>query len=207
MILSNTERKRQRHESILLTLDRLGFATRSQLQRLHNLKSAKNANRILRDMAEYLQFKRMQEKIYYLSKEGRELIGSSKEQKWGQNVEHTLMRNDLFIELGQPASWKNEPMVKIQYKEGLSFKELHFRPDARFQKEKIHHFVEIDITQSMTENKKKIEKYREFYEYFKPTFGHVPVIVFYTTSTTRKARLQEYMKGMSALVYCIDDLR
>lgn len=202
-MLPQTERKRQRHEAILLTLDKLEFVTKGQLQAIHNLGGGKNAYRILKEIKEegYIQCKRMMENIYYLTKEGRELIGSAKEVKWNQNVEHTLMRNDLFVLLGCPDNWKNEPQITMKIKEPLKIKNVTFRPDARFYQNGVHHFVEIDNVQSMGENKKKLNQYQEFKEFFKQQFGHDPKIIFYTKSELRKKRLLEWGEGLNLYIY------
>ncbi|PKR86084.1 replication-relaxation family protein [Heyndrickxia camelliae] len=202
-MLPQTERKRQRHEAILLTLDKLEFVTKGQLQAIHNLGGGKNAYRILKEIKEegYIQCKRIVENIYYLTKEGRELIGSTKDVKWNQNVEHTLMRNDLYVLLGCPDNWKNEPQVKVKVKDGLSHKEINFRPDARFYQKGVHHFVEIDNVQSMGENKKKLQIYYEVKEAFKMQFGHDPKIIFFTKSELRKRRLAEWGEGLNLHIY------
>lgn len=202
-MLPQTEKKKQRHEAILLTLDELGFATKEHLRMIHNLGGHKNAYRILKEITEegYIQFKRLQENIYYLTKEGRELIGSSKEIKWNQNVDHVLMRNDLYVLLGCPDNWKNEPQVKLQFKKGLTYKEISFRPDARFYQDGIHHFVEIDNTQSMAENKKKLKQYIEFRDYFIDEFRSEPKIIFFTKSELRKKRLLEWREELNITVY------
>lgn len=64
--------KEKRIEEILLSLKKCDFLTREQLQKMHGLGGDRNAQRILSDMAEYVNFffedKR---KIYYLNAVGR----------------------------------------------------------------------------------------------------------------------------------------
>ena len=97
----------KRIESILLSLNELDYLTRSQIQELHDLKGVRNANRILQGMSEYLgTFRHEKEKVYYLSQKGRDQIASFNIRKKTQNIEHFLLRNQLYIHLEKPKGWR-----------------------------------------------------------------------------------------------------
>ena len=71
-------KKVQREENILLSLKKLSYLSRSQIQVLHDLGSARNASRILQHMNNYVSSFRDGENIYYLNKDGRERVNSKK---------------------------------------------------------------------------------------------------------------------------------
>ena len=177
-----------------MSLKKLGFLSRSQLQRLHRLGSDRNAQRILKEMEKYLFCFREKENIYYLSKEGRERVGCEVIRKKTQQVNHYLMRNDLYIFYGCPTTWKNEAKMKL--------KDFIIQPDAVFDKEKILHFVEVDHTQSMNVNKKKIDIYKEMYK-INSSFR----LVWVTVTDFRKKKLAELCKGLDCMVYTALDIK
>ena len=90
--------------------------------------------------------------------------------------------------------------------EGLQ--EIRLVPDATFTVEGKHHFVEIDNTQKMQENRKKIELYAKLNPLIKRQFGHDPVLIFYTVTDLRRAKLKEYCKekNVNCLIYTKQDL-
>lgn len=206
--MSLTMKKRKRIEEILLTIQLLGFVSRSQLQEIHALKSDRNALKVLGSMKEWVHCKpspeRFNENVYYLNKEGSEMIGEPEERRWTQSVEHYLMRNDLYIHYKMPESFHVEP--EIQLATGLTQK--YFRPDAYFVQNNTHYFIEVDRTQKMLENKKKIEQYAELDPYLQNKYGAQAKVIFYTSSLIRKDKLtgwcQEHKVKCSVLT--IDDL-
>ncbi|MEN2468221.1 replication-relaxation family protein, partial [Ornithinibacillus sp. JPR2-1] len=105
-----------RQEQILLSLKKLDYLTAKQLNKIHDLKSDRNARRILQQMSSYLSSFYDGQKIYYLSKEGREKINCNIIRTKITTAKHYLMRNDLYIHLKQPANWRNE--VKMISGEG-----------------------------------------------------------------------------------------
>ena len=127
--------------------------------------------------------------VYYLNKEGREWIGSEHEVKWTLQAEHYLMRNDLYIHYKCPESWEVEK--RISFRPALGNTERYIIPDARFHKNGIWHLVEIDRTQSMSTNKKKLDEYAQVSPLIEGEFGHKPVIIFYTMKESRKKLLQD----------------
>lgn len=182
----------------MYSLDKLGFATRSQLQQVHDLGTVRNANRILRDMSEYIHHFRLFENVFYINKNGYDFIGLDKEPlKRNSHVEHYLMRNDMFIYYNCPDDWKNEYPVTFKSKVDLGNgiiqnKEKSIVPDAMFTVNKIYHFLEVDNLQNMKENKKKIDVYKDLALSIKEQFKHTPTIVYYTSSENRKSKLDEW---------------
>ena len=149
--------KQQRIENILLTLRKFDYMNRSQLQAIHNLKSDRNANRFLNDMSEYLcSFRNGLENVYYLSKEGRERVKCDVIRKKTPQIQHFLLRNQLWIHLNCPSGWENE--IKIEAGN------TSIVCDAKYTANNIPVFVEVDISQPMSVNKKKIEKYKKIQE-------------------------------------------
>lgn len=172
----------------------LGFASRSQIQEIHKLGSTRNANRILRDLHEYVNSFRIEESIYYLNQAGIHLLGLDiKPLTKNLQVDHYLMRNDLFIYYKYPRDWRMEIKNKYLVRNdsgGVTSKTI--TPDACFTVNGVHYFAEIDNTQHMNVNQKKIEAYKEFVSSFKEQFKQTPTIVFYTNSENRKKTLDEW---------------
>lgn len=195
----------------MFSLSKLGYLTRSQLQILHDLKSARNASRVLKDMAEFVHMKRHFERegeaVYYLNQKGREITGCEKEYKWTEQVEHYLMRNDLYIHFGCPKDWNPEQKIKFQVRDQLRLTEKIITTDVVFTKDGKYYLVEVDRKQSMTENKKKIRQYAELQNAMRQKFGN-PVIVFYTVSNLRKERLKQWCHeyGLNCIVLTKQDV-
>jgi hypothetical protein len=191
-------------------LVKLRFATREQLQQLHRLGSDRNALRILGELKDYMTIKTLDGRnVYYLSALGREVVGYEDEIKWSQNVGHSIMRNDLYLYLGMPKDWRIEEPVSFQYVNGLTLKEMRIIPDATYTEGGVHHFVEVDHTQSMIENKRKIESYSYLVPSIKQQYNHTPMLIFYTLTELRREKLNTLCKeaGVSCRVYTKEDLR
>lgn len=206
---SNTLRKIMRQEEILQSFEVLRFATREQLQRIHDLKSDRNALKILNQMKDYFHIQvHNGMNVYYLSKKGRDTIGSEIEMKWSLQVEHYLLRNELYIHFNQPSDWRVEHEIVFKPK-GLVTTEKRITADASFTNIGVFHLLEVDRTQSMMENKEKIDLYSELNPLLYERFNQVPVIIFYTTTDFRKKKIEEYclIKGLKCLVYTREDLR
>src|SRR5690625_4544330 len=142
------QKKRQkREERILSHLDRLNFATRKQLQVIENLGGDRNAQRVLKRMEKdrTLLSVRHEQKVYYLSSRGKERIGSNQGRLKRNKIKHTLMRNDLYIKLELPSTWKYEVPINVNGKTLLI-------ADAMYTKGKNYYFVELDKEQAMRTN-------------------------------------------------------
>jgi hypothetical protein len=193
----------ERQEQILHSLDKFGFLSRSHLQRLHRLGGDRNAQKVLKRMEEYLQSFREDQygTVYYLSKIGRQMIGSSKVVRRTLQVRHTLMRNDFFFHVGCPMNWRNEMKVT----DGKTT----LVTDALFVKEKRYNFLEVDNAQTMAENAAKIRRYREMFErgLFQKEFGYFPTLHIVTVSRCRVRRFVELCEGLPVKVYHSEDIR
>ncbi|WP_197200122.1 replication-relaxation family protein [Cytobacillus firmus] len=188
-------KKQKRTETILLSLRRCDYLSREQLQRMHRLGKERNAQRVLYDLSEYMSyFQEGRKKIYYLNAAGREMVQATKIRKKTPQVNHYLMRNDLFISLGRPVSWENE--VKI------ALNNISLIADASYTSNKLHHFVEIDYKQSMAKNSQKIEKYKKI-STINPQFK----LVWVTTTPFRKKKIEKLCEGLKVKVYLWEELR
>jgi Replication-relaxation len=188
-------KKEQRQERILLSLKKLDFLSRTQLQRIHRLGKTRNTNRVLKEMSDYLSSFSHEngEHVYYLNKEGRERVNSTKICKKTTQTDHYLMRNSLYISLGCPASWRSEIKLKVN--------DVHIVADALFEEKGVLHVIEVDHTQKMIENRKKMEKYREIVKLTgKPIKFH-----WITTTHYRQKQLTELCQGLNCIVTLAKD--
>lgn len=198
-----------RQEEILQSFEVLRFATREQLQRIHDLKSDRNALKILNQMKEYFHIQvHNGMNVYYLSKKGRDTIGSDQEMKWSLQVEHHLLRNEFYIHFNCPSDWRVEHEIVFKPK-GLVTIEKRIVADASFTNKGVFHLLEVDRTQSMLENKEKIDRYAELNPLLLERFNHKPIIIFYTTTEIRRKKLKEYCeaKGLTCRIYTKEDFR
>ena len=199
-----------RQEKILLSLNELKFATSEHLRQLHSLGSLRNALKVLNQMKEYLNIRKHNGRnVYYLNNLGREIIGAETEIKWSLTVDHHLLRNDMLLYFKCPHDWKPEQKISFKYKNGLSYKESTIIPDATFTLHNIFHFLEVDRTQSMSENKKKINQYKLLSPAIEEQFKHKPILVFYTTTESRKGLLEKLCSdvGLENIIISKEDLR
>ncbi len=194
----------QRQEKILLSLKKLGFLTRDQLMRMHDLKSKRNANRILSEMKSYLSnFREGYDTIYYLNKEGREYIGANVVRKKNMQIHHYLMRSEFYIFSGMPENFETE----IEVSDGCT----RVICDAWFWKGERANFLEVDNEQSMVENRKKIERYKKIYQsrIFQDSedYGYFPKLNWLTTSDYRKRKIISYCSGLPYSVFTLKDIK
>jgi len=198
-----------RQEEILQSFEVLRFATREQLQRIHDLKSDRNALKILNQMKDFFHIQvHNGMNVYYLSKKGRDTIGSDQEMKWSLQVEHHLLRNEFYIHFNCPSDWRVEHEIVFKPK-GLVTTEKRIVADASFTDKGIFHLLEVDRTQSMLENKEKIDRYAELNPLLLERFNHKPILIFYTTTEIRRKKLKEYceVKGLTCRIYTKEDFR
>ncbi|WP_255301534.1 replication-relaxation family protein [Bacillus sp. AFS040349] len=165
---------------------------------LHDLGSARNASKVMKNLEQYVSSFRDGENIYYLNKEGRERVNSNKILKKTIQARHYIMRNSIYIGYGNPSTWKNE--VKMGFKE---IKNATVVCDALFQKDKVFHIVEVDHTQKMTKNRTKVEKYRKLIEY--GLFERPPKFIWITTTELRRKQLLELCEGLEVHVFTVKD--
>lgn len=194
----------KREETILRSLKRLDYLTRGQLQAIHNLKSDRNAQRVLKQMSDYLSVFRDGEHIYYLNSVGRALVNCDKIRKRTGNVQHYIMRNYLYIAFNCPASWRNEMRIRS---EGKAKKEtVVCIADALFKEGDRYVVVEVDNTQTMKRNQAKIERYRVLKQ--RGAFGMIaPKFVWITTTEHRRRELTKLCEGLNVQVFTINDFK
>ncbi|MFP7480174.1 replication-relaxation family protein [Terribacillus saccharophilus] len=190
------EKRRLREEKILSTLDSLGYATRKQLQLIEQLGGDRNAHRILKEMErdKLIGSQRSEQKIYYVAARGRDAIGSTKDELRTGKMKHTLMRNEMYIQLGMPDDWRTEVPV--------TWRENKLISDAMYHVKGEVHFLEVDNTQPMRTNYEKIKKYSVLSRIIFETRKHTPTLIWCTTSHSRKTKLEEACKK-SAVKYRI----
>lgn len=188
--------KEQRRENILLSLKKLGFLSRSQIQRLHRLGGDRNANRILSEMSDYLHTVRQGENVYYLNAAGRERVGATKVLKKTHQITHHLMRNSLYLAHGCPSTWKSE--VKLAVKN-----EVTVIADALFTMAGRYFICEIDNTQKMSENRTKLARYRRLMEL--GVFERPPKLIWITTTDYRRKQLAKLCEGLDVTLYLATD--
>lgn len=170
--------------------------TRRQLQTIHNLKGDRNANRVLNDMGEHLHsFRHGLENVYYLSKTGRERIKCDVIRKKTPQIQHYLLRNQLWIHLKYPSTWRNEVRIKA--------KDISIVSDAIFKNGKANVFVEVDISQAMAVNKKKIDKYRKI----RDLTGQDFLLVWVTELESRRSKLMELMGDLTGRVFTLNEIK
>jgi hypothetical protein len=193
----------KRQEEILLSLRKQDFLNRDQLTRIHRLGSVRNANRILKEMSPYLSSFREddQSTIYFLNKEGREYVNTDKVRRKNKFVQHYLMRNDFYIYMGCPHEWENE----IKVSDGT----FTIVTDSYFKKDGMYQFLEVDSTQKMNINKKKIEQYKGLMRNGELTkhLGYFPKLIWLTTTELRRKQLTVLCKGLPYGVFTINDIR
>ena len=192
-----------RQEQILLLLKKLDFMTRDQIRYYFSLKSIRNANRVLKDMSDYLSVIRDgRRSIYYLNKLGREYVDCEKVRKVSSNVQHTIMRNELYLYYEYPSDWENE----IKVSDGQTTVVV----DAMFTKLHTTHFVEVDNLQTMAENRLKIENYKALHANgaLEQQLGYFPTLVWLTTTEFRRLQLKKACEGLPvAKVFTYDEIR
>ncbi|MEC1373440.1 replication-relaxation family protein [Heyndrickxia oleronia] len=187
--------KEKRIDQILLLLKKCDYLTREQLQRMVNLGKTRNAQRVLKDLSNYVSsFTDDKKNVYYLNSNGRERVQAEKVRKKTAMVTHYLMRNDLYITVGCPVSWRNEVEISIN--------NVSLIADAAYISDKLHHFIEVDNKQSMSNNIQKIKKYKKLSTY-NPQF----VLIWVTTTPYRKKKLESLSQGLKFKIYLWEDLK
>lgn len=194
----------QRQERILLSLRRLGFLTRKQLQRIHQLGKTRNTNIALKSLDEYvIHYREGYDTVYYLSKLGREYVQSKRQLRKNQFVGHILMRNEWFIYSGMPEYWKNE--VKIGDNTDTRICDTLYKENGYLK------ILEVDRLQKMSENKIKAQSYYGMYKRGTATrqLGYFPVVVWLTSTELRRKQIKGICNdlGLPSEVYTLEDIQ
>ncbi|MER2057222.1 MAG: replication-relaxation family protein [Niallia sp.] len=188
--------KEQRIENILLSLKKMDYLTQKQIQRIHGLGGERNANRILWESRDFLSnFRNGLEKVYYLNKLGRMRVDCEIVRSKTMNIEHFLLRNQLWIHLKMPHTWTNEVKIIVG--------DTSIVCDAKYlASDKTPVFVEVDVAQPMVKNIKKIHKYKRFKELTNQKFH----VLWVTQLESRRSKLKEMSNGLSSAVYTANDI-
>jgi hypothetical protein len=207
----------QKIETLLTTIDRLGVVKIKHLLEIHDLKSYRNACRIINtQLRPYIHETYFQkEKIIYLNKKGRDLIASDKpEFEVSLQAIHSLLRNEVYIHFKCPKDWRNEYTLEVNIKPKNNFDIMlkGFTPidkkkivsDAAFKRNSYLHVIEVDNTQDMRINKKKIEMYKDILPAYKE---ETPILYFFTQTESRKKKLLEWLKGVRHEVLTFVEIR
>lgn len=193
----------QRQESILLLLKRFDFMTRDQLRRYFRIRTPRQTNRVLAALSDYTaSIREGYQTIYYLNSLGRQYVDCDKIRKKGGHVMHTVMRNDLWLHYGCPGDWRSE----IKVSDGKATVIV----DAMFTQSLRYHFLEVDHTQTMAENRAKIKRYEALHDNgsLAKQLGHYPTVVWLTTTELRRQQLQDACKTLPVTkVFTIADIK
>lgn len=176
----------------------MDYLTIGQLRQLHDLKGKRNAEITLRRMEKegYVRsFRADRQKVFYLSKKGRDEVGGAPVRKKTLAIDHFLLRNDIYLKY-RPPKWKNEPLIKLSGQE--------IRPDAIFaMKDGQQFLLEVDITRAMKDNKEKVAAYKKL----KQALGQrSPTVLFVTNSEYRRIELKRILSEIGGIVLTGKDI-
>lgn len=194
----------ERQERILLHLQKFKFMTRDQLRKVFELGTVRNANRVLGEISEYLhRVQNGHQSVYYLSREGRQYVGCEEVVKKSGQVQHCVMRVDMWLLMKRPKDWENEVLGTDK------LGKVKVVSDASYSIGGIVHLLEVDHLQHMRENREKIKKYAELIPKYALQKGHFPMLVWVTTTELRKRQLEEACKtaGLVCRVYLYRDIK
>ncbi|WP_327605716.1 replication-relaxation family protein [Virgibacillus tibetensis] len=191
-----------RQMEILTNLSKLEILTRSQIQTLHNTKSARNTNFIMKSLKQYINSVRLDENTYYLNKKGIDLVGAKSQFKYTDQTTHKLMRNDAYIYF-KPTEWKIEQEIKVRT--------VTVVPDAYFYSGSSYKFLEVDNTQKWNINVKKMENYKSLKETkaFQKQYKYFPPIIWVVKLESRKPKIKALAKEMDLFceVYLHEEIK
>jgi DNA-binding HxlR family transcriptional regulator len=152
-------------ENILRALSRVPIATTKQLSSLNNsLDPKKKASSVLRELEadKLVQGKyHRQEKIWYLTRKGRQLQQVT-QMRLPTKEDHALAVINLYFAI-KPKYWIYEPVERYTH----LGRELAWNPDCIFVFQKKVYVCEIQLT-PLTRNKWKKSKW----DYYKTYFDH-----------------------------------
>jgi len=183
---------------------------------IHDLQNYRYACHVISHLKQYLHttyFKR--EKVFYLNKLGRDLIGTDKEITKASQVEHYLLRNEAYIFFKQPYDWETEKISNFEIEEdrklnGILIKGMTVKntkklvSDAYFTRNGYTHLIEIDNTLDMKRNFQKVQTYSEYFKNAKMTKFEL-----FTTTSNRKNKFEAWLKEfkIAGNVYLYDEIK
>jgi hypothetical protein len=163
---------------------------------MHDLGGARNAQRIMKELDDYVSSFRDGENVFYLNKQGRQLTGCRKVSTKTNQAKHYIMRNDVYIAFECPKDWRTEMKLGVPG-------EVSIVCDALFKKDERFHIVEVDHTQKMSVNKAKIQKYKRMVEL--GVFDKPPVFIWMTTTNFRREILSQLCEGLETIIFTVGD--
>lgn len=186
-------------------MKKLDYASRRQLQKLHDLSGDRNARKVLDNMKEYISCFRGDngENIYYLNKTGRERVDCEVIRQKTVQAGHYLMRADAYIHYVGNEDWRNE--MKFTVPDVVTV-----IPDAYFRYNQKRHFLEIDHLQHMSKNREKIDKYRKLQDtgVLQKKIGYFPRLVWVTLAESRKMQLTEWCgEDLNVVIHLWNEIR
>ena len=162
------------------------------------------------------------EKVFYLNKDGRNLIGSDNEITKATQIEHNLLKNEAYIHFGFPMDWQLEKGLSYKMEKQTELSKMGIKTpspshieiktqgfeikrlvsDAYFSRNGYEHFIEIDNTRDMKDNKKKIEQYEK-------ALKNMQKLEIFTTTNNRKEKFEKWCREskIAANIYIYDDIK
>lgn len=197
------QRAYDRKMKIMKSLHELDYLSTTQLLKLHDLKTTRNALRIIGDMSDYLNGTKLGEMVFTLSDEGRRIVGSEKELDSRMKIQTVVMRNEVYIEF-LPSVW--EPEKEITWANGKK----SVTCEAYMETKTMPFFVELDANRIMNANYRQINRYAELKDsgVWKTEDGKFPCLLFLTISDYRMKKIKEACEsaGLEHRVMLLDDL-
>ena len=190
------------------------MCTIRQLRIIHELKNYRYACYVISQLKHFFHTTYFQkEKVFYLNKDGRHLIGSDKEITKASQIEHNLLRNEAYIYFGFPYDWEIEKTLSYQVEKKNTtpmdiitnlkqYETKNILADARFTRNGYEHFIEIDNTRGMKDNKKKIENYAK-------ALKNMQKLEIFTTTKNRKESFEKWVNEykIAGNVYLYDEIK
>ena len=204
----------------MMTIDQLGIVKIKHLQSIHKLGSYRNACKIVNQLSAYTnQTYYNKEKVVYLNKKGRDLIGAEKEINGISQAKHYLLRNEVYLHFDSPIDWINEYTFEVDEVAPRSVDIIvqGLKPsnkkkvvcDALFTRNGYTHIIEIDNTRDMIDNRKKVNSYAEILPLIRKDFKSAPILYFFTHTQDRKKKLSAWLKdrGIRHEVLMYDEMK
>lgn len=198
-------------EHVLSTIDRLGVVTVKQLHNILKYDNYRKTCRVVQKLEPFLNVERSRQKIVYLNKEGRQMIGSNREVKKSALFDHILLTNEAYIHFNCPLTWKREYVIETSNSSFIKVKGLKLIPknrivcDAFFERNGYSYFIEIDNTRKMVDNRKKIQKYLDLWPMIREKYQN-PRLCIFTKSEKRKKTFLEWTRNIPNEVKTFDKL-
>lgn len=193
--------------------------TIKQLRKVHDLGGYRNAAKVVNQLKPYIHEYRENEKIIYLNKSGRDLIGSTHEVKQSPYIQHILLTNEAYVYFNCPFDWRTECSLEREEKLPKGFtlnlgntalkSKIKVVSDAIFTRNGYVHLVEIDNTRGMPDNKKKIDQYAAMWKEIKHIYNLQPILYVFTTSEIRKKKFEQWIskKGLRSQVKTFNEIK